>query len=69
LLSKQGDSQNLFACGTDEIQQLQDLRRETLQDRSLSMTKDRALQLLISLRNNLDDAIDVMNTKETRVDG
>ena len=33
------------------------------------MTKDRALQLLISLRNNLDDAIDVMNTKAKRVDG
>jgi hypothetical protein len=26
-----GDSQNLFVCGPDEIQQLQDLRREALE--------------------------------------
>ena len=26
-----GDSQNLFVCGPDEIQQLQDLHREALE--------------------------------------
>jgi len=28
---QRGDSQNLFVCGPEEIQQLQDLRREALE--------------------------------------
>ena len=30
-IQTRGDSQNLFVCGPEEIQQLQDLRREALE--------------------------------------